>query len=265
MPTESRIILSPGCDYWCIIESKYCKDGKKARSKSNGEQGCSDPLSLTASDNTWKPEITNYSVSQSADGTLSDKRHSPSPSNRCLLISRPVLPHTFCSSKQQLLFHQGLVVQRNLQTLREQTATRSDCIGRWQQCHEYSNLDRPTERWGWNRWPHTLHANSSHTWLSWEWFSPWAWVRMAWCTVPLPALQMHWDPKPASNWISQIMQSVNQTKGFYNRLRAVQLYWYSYVSNNKILLVLGAIRGDKQTGNQILMLEKKTLVWITLG
>lgn len=87
-----------------IIECKYCKDGKKARSKSYGEQGCSDPPSLTTSDNTWKLEITNFSVSQSADGTLSDKRHSPSPSNRCLLISRPVLPHTFCSSKQQLLF-----------------------------------------------------------------------------------------------------------------------------------------------------------------
>lgn len=43
-------------------------------------------------------------VSQSADGTLSDTRHSPSPSNHCLLISRPVLLHTFCSSKQQLLF-----------------------------------------------------------------------------------------------------------------------------------------------------------------
>lgn len=52
------------------------------------------------------------------------------------------------------------------------------------------------------------------------------------------------------------MQSINQTKGFYIQLRVQTVILIILISDNKMLLVLGAIRGDKQTVNQILMLEK---------
>lgn len=69
---------------------------------------------------------------------------------------------------------------------------------------------------GEKRWPNALHADLSHTWLSWEWFSLCVCVRLAQYTVLLPALQA--DQYPQKWGQSELVKSCYKKDSIFGLL-----------------------------------------------